>query len=181
LYAIATEREFNASRLILGRSHPDVPDPSAWQWASGFQELDGQPSLIWSGSLKQSVPILTWVQHITYPEMAYDSPIHRYLLTFTYSYAVSPPAIWRNGEELIILEAPHPWGTVLVRRAPTRVRTLQRLRAGHPDQVDQPRRAESVAEVVGQLRRVSSAARLLRRLRIQLPPPTPDPGGRPLN
>jgi hypothetical protein len=72
------------------------------------------------------------------PEMAYDSPIHRYLLTFTYSYAVSPPAIWRNGEELIILEAPHPWGTVLVRRAPTRVRTLQRLRAGHPDQVDQP-------------------------------------------
>jgi hypothetical protein len=110
LYAIATEREFNASRLILGRSHPDVPDPSAWQWASGFQELDGQPSPIWSGSLKQSVPILTWGQHITYPEMAYDSPIHRYLLTFTHSYAASPPAIWRNGEELIILEAPHPWG-----------------------------------------------------------------------
>ena len=113
VYAIATEREFNASRLILGRSRPDVADmtdPSMWQWASGFQQLDGHPVPIWSGSLTAADPILTWGQHITYPQMSYDSPIHRYLLTFTYSYARSPPAIWRNGAELIILEAPHPWG-----------------------------------------------------------------------
>jgi hypothetical protein len=42
--------------------------------------------------------------------MAYDAPLQRYLLTFSYSYAPSPPQIWTNGAELVILEAPHPWG-----------------------------------------------------------------------
>jgi hypothetical protein len=42
--------------------------------------------------------------------MSYDSPLHRYLLTFTYSYAPTVPGIWRDGAELVILEGQHPWG-----------------------------------------------------------------------
>jgi hypothetical protein len=37
--------------------------------------------------------------------MTYDRPLHRYLLTFTYSYSSQPPAVWRGGAELVILEA----------------------------------------------------------------------------
>jgi hypothetical protein len=42
--------------------------------------------------------------------MAYDQGLHRYLLSFTYSYAQTTPAMWRTGSELVILDAPHPWG-----------------------------------------------------------------------
>jgi hypothetical protein len=51
--------------------------------------------------------------------MAYDPGLHRYLLSFTYSYASAPPALWRNGSELVIMEAPRPWGPFsFVSRAP---------------------------------------------------------------
>jgi hypothetical protein len=109
VYAIASEREFNATELILGRSRPDIADitdPSKWQWLTGWQR--SWP--VFSGSLAAAAPIASWRSHFTYPEIAYDSPLHRYLLTFSYSYASSPPAIWQNGSELVILEAPHPWG-----------------------------------------------------------------------
>ena len=113
VYAIASEREYNASTLLLGRARPDVADftdPSRWQWASGWAGPDRGSSPAFSSSLAAAVPIAGWTGHITYPEMAYDSPIHRYLLTFEYSYAKTTPAMWRNGAELVILEAPHPWG-----------------------------------------------------------------------
>ena len=44
VYAIATEREFNADTLIIGRARPDVADmtdPSRWQWLSGWTDRDG--------------------------------------------------------------------------------------------------------------------------------------------
>ena len=113
VYAIATEREFNASQMIMGRSRPDVADmtnPSAWQWVSGWTTQNGDEWPLYSSSISSAVPVMAWSSHITYPQMTYDSPIHRYLLTFTYSYAPTPPAIWRNGSELVILDAPHPWG-----------------------------------------------------------------------
>ena len=37
VYALGTEREFNADRIVLGRARPDVAqmtDPSQWQWVS---------------------------------------------------------------------------------------------------------------------------------------------------
>jgi hypothetical protein len=113
LYAIATEKEFNASTLILGRSRPDiadVTDPSRWQWASGWQAGLAQPWPTWTRSIADAKPILSWPGHITYPRMSYDQGLHRYLLTFTYSYAGSPPGVWRSGAELVILDSPHPWG-----------------------------------------------------------------------
>lgn len=113
VYAIATEREFNASTMILGRSRPDVPDltdPANWQWVSGWSTQNGQQWPVYSSSPASAVPVMAWSSHITYPQMAYDSPIHRYLLALTYSYYSTPPQVWRNGSELVILEAPHPWG-----------------------------------------------------------------------
>jgi hypothetical protein len=114
VYAINSEREFNASTLILGRSLPDVADvtnPANWQWLSGWQpSADGVTYPSWSSSVSAAVPIASWASHITYPQMSYDAPIHRYLLTFTHSYAPSVPGIWRSGSELDLLDAPHPWG-----------------------------------------------------------------------
>jgi hypothetical protein len=113
VYAISTEREFNANTMILGRTRPNVAgvtDPSRWQWASGWTSSGGQPQVTWSGSIAQARPVLSWQNHITYPRMTYDPGIGRFLLTFTYSYASKTPSLWRNGSELVILEAPHPWG-----------------------------------------------------------------------
>jgi hypothetical protein len=108
-YAIATEREFKATRLFLGRSPAhvaDITDPAQWRWLVGWEHT----APVLSSVFADAQPILSWPGHITYPQMAYDAPIHRYLLTFTYSYANTPPAIWKNGSELVILEARHPWG-----------------------------------------------------------------------
>lgn len=113
VYAIATDREFNASTLILGRARADIDDitnPSRWQWAAGDETAGGKAIPQWSSSISRAQPILTWSDHITYPRMSYDAPLHRYLLTFTYSYAATPPGIWKNGSELVVLESPNPSG-----------------------------------------------------------------------
>ena len=114
VYAIGTEREFNASRLLLGRARPGVAnltDPSRWRWYSGTTTgADGTRSPEWGTSLQGAAPVLAWDSHITYPAMTYDAPLHRYLLTFTYSYSSTPPAVWNNGAELVILEGPTPAG-----------------------------------------------------------------------
>jgi hypothetical protein len=113
VYAIASEREFNASELFMGRTRPhraDITNPARWQWVSGFSQWHGQSWPRFARSFGLAVPVLGWPSHITYPQMSYDPPLHRYLLTFTFSYAGSPPGIWRAGADLVILEAPHPWG-----------------------------------------------------------------------
>jgi hypothetical protein len=87
MYAIGTEREFNASRLLLGRVRlgvADVTDPAKWQWYAGSRaEANGRNAPVWSDSLTAAVPVLDWTSHMTYPEMTCDRPLHRYLLTFT--------------------------------------------------------------------------------------------------
>jgi hypothetical protein len=109
VYAIGTEREFNASRMVVGRvpvGVANVTDPARWQWYAGA----GSGSPVWTSSSRAAAPALSWSSHITYPQMSYDAPLHRYLLTFTYSYSSRVPAVWKNGAELVILEAPNPWG-----------------------------------------------------------------------
>ncbi len=114
VYAIGTEREFNASRLVVGRVRPDpasVTDPARWQWYAGAHVLpDGRRLPVWSSEVQAAQPALTWSSHITYPQISYDAPLHRYLLTFTYSYDSQPPEVWKGGAELVILEGPSPWG-----------------------------------------------------------------------
>ena len=109
IYAIGTEREFNASRLLLGRvptGVANVTDPSEWQWYTG----SATGALQWSTSVASTAPVLTWNSHITYPEMTYEAGIRRFLLTFTYSYSSKVPAVWKGGAELVIAEAPTPSG-----------------------------------------------------------------------
>jgi hypothetical protein len=114
VYAIGTPREFNASSLVLGRVRPGVEnttDPARWQWYAGVQAVrDGHRSVRWSSTLGSARPVFRWASHITYPEMTYDKPLDRYLLTFTYSYSSQRPAVWTGGAELVILEAPTPSG-----------------------------------------------------------------------
>ena len=114
VYAIGSEREFNASRLLLGRVRPgaaNATDPSRWQWFAGVRNSsDGARAPVWTSSLSAATPVLRWNSHITYPEMTYDAALHRYLLTFTHSYSSRPPAVWRDGAELVILESPTPSG-----------------------------------------------------------------------
>jgi hypothetical protein len=112
VYAIATEREFNATNLILGRARPGIAtmtDPAQWQWQTGWTSAS-KTWPVFTSAFASATPIASWGSHITYPQMAYDSPLHRYLLTFTYSYGTTVPGIWRDGAQLVILEAPHPWG-----------------------------------------------------------------------
>ncbi len=112
VYAIASEREFNASTLVLGRSRPDIADitdPSRWQWASGAPVRSTRRPT-WSSSVAQATPILRWSNHITYPRETYDPGLHRYLLSFTYSYGAKVPAVWKAGADMVLLDAPHPWG-----------------------------------------------------------------------
>jgi Domain of unknown function (DUF4185) len=114
VYAIGTPREFNASSLILGRVRPgveNITDPARWQWFAGLRaDRDGHRRLWWSSTLGWAAPVFRWASHITYPQMTYDKPLGRYLLTFTYSYSSQPPALWTGGAELVILEAPTPSG-----------------------------------------------------------------------
>jgi len=109
MYAIGTEREFNASHLVLGRVRTGVAhvtDPSQWQWYTGSSR--GVPQ--WSNVVAAATPVLKWNSHITYPEMTYDAGLHRYLLTFTYSYSSKVPAVWKGGAELVIASSTTPWG-----------------------------------------------------------------------
>lgn len=114
VYAIGTEREFNASGLILGRVRPGVAnltDPARWQWFAGFQRGgEGTGSPMWASSPASASPVIGWSSHMTYPQMTYDAPLHRYLLAFTYSYSPNPPGVWTGGAELVILEGPSPLG-----------------------------------------------------------------------
>jgi hypothetical protein len=114
VYAIGSEREFNGSRLIMGRVRrgvANVTDPARWQWFAGSGTASGSARVPqWTSSLPAAVAVLNWDSHITYPQMSYDRPLHRYLLTFTYSYSSMPPGVWRGGAELVILEAPTATG-----------------------------------------------------------------------
>lgn len=114
MYAIGTEREFNGSRIVLGRVQTgvaNVTDPTHWQWYAGSAAgAGGAPMAQWTTSLSAAVPVLNWASHITYPQMAYDPGLHRYLLTFTYSYGSKTPAVWKGGAQLVIAESANPWG-----------------------------------------------------------------------
>jgi hypothetical protein len=113
VYALGTEREFNGSELLLGRVRPGIANittPARWQWLAVPGAAGGASRPRWTTSFSSAATVLRWNSHLTYPQISYDAPLRRYLLTFTYSYSLVPPAIWTGGAELVILEAPHPWG-----------------------------------------------------------------------
>jgi len=75
-----------------------------------------------SGCGVETKPCFFWEQtprqagHVNYPRMMYDAALDRYFLTFAdyYYRDVQPPAVpgplIKGGVELMVLEAPHPWG-----------------------------------------------------------------------
>jgi hypothetical protein len=75
-----------------------------------------------SGCGVDTIPCLFWDQpagragHVNYPHMAYDRALDRYFLTLAdyYYRDFQPPSesgpMVQGGAELIVLEAPHPWG-----------------------------------------------------------------------
>jgi hypothetical protein len=106
LRGIAYSTDHGAHWVTPGKGFPASLGNLSWviRGRGGFFP-DG-----YAHAIAAAIPIVSWPGHLTYPQMAYDPPLHRYLLTFSCSYATAPPAIWRNGSELLILEAPPPWG-----------------------------------------------------------------------
>ena len=105
VYAISTDQWDNGSNLRVGRVRANkIEDASAWQWISGFKN-DNHPR--WSHFLAQAAPVLTDDRRISTPEMVYVAAAHRYLLLTWRLHADFSP---NDGSELIIYDAPHPWG-----------------------------------------------------------------------
>ena len=49
----------------------NMTSPGASQWSGGV-DAHGHP--IWT-SLSAATPVLSWANHITYPQMTYDAPL----------------------------------------------------------------------------------------------------------
>ena len=60
--------------------------------------------------MSAAVPIVSWASHITYPQMSYDAPIHRYLLTFS-------PSNPTPGLHTIRVQTAQNYGARIVARA----------------------------------------------------------------
>jgi hypothetical protein len=105
VYAVSTDQWDNGSKLRVGRVEASkIEDASAWQWISGFKN-DNQPR--WSHSLGLATSVLSDDRRISAPEMVYIAAARRYvLLTWRLHVDFSP----NDGTELIIYDAPHPWG-----------------------------------------------------------------------
>ncbi len=105
VYAVSADQWDNGSNLRVGRVDANkIEDASAWQWISGFKN-DNHPR--WSHTLAQATAVLTDDRRISAPEMVYIAAAHRYLLLTWRLHADFSP---NDGTELIIYDAPHPWG-----------------------------------------------------------------------
>ncbi len=112
VYAIGTSASSTRPRLLLGRVRPgvaNVTDPARWQWFAGLQAGSGTDALRRGGRARCAAATagarLELAHHLSAGDLR--RPLHRYLLTFTYSYPRTPPAS-EGGAELVILEAPTP-------------------------------------------------------------------------
>lgn len=105
VYAVSTDQWDNGSKLRVGRVPADrIQDASAWEWISELKDYK-QPQ--WSNKLQKAVPVFVDDRRISLPDMVYVASIHRYLLlTWRLHKDFSPD----DGTELMIYDAPHPWG-----------------------------------------------------------------------
>jgi hypothetical protein len=105
VYAISTDQWDNGSNLRVGRVPAGkIQDAGAWRWVSGFRN-DDRPN--WSRNLPAAVPVFTDDRRISLPEMVYIAAAKRYLLLTWRLYKDFSP---NDGTELMIYDAPHPWG-----------------------------------------------------------------------
>lgn len=105
VYAVSTDQWDNGGTLRVGRVPADrIADRGAWQWISDLKN-SGHPK--WSNNLQSAISVLNDSGHISEPDMVYIAQIKRYiLLTWSLKQPFSP----RDGTELTIYDAPHPWG-----------------------------------------------------------------------
>jgi hypothetical protein len=105
VYAISSDQWDNGSNLRLGRVPVDeITDGGKWQWVEAF-EPSGEPA--WTTQLDNAIPVLSVHRWLGAPEMVYVKAIDRYLLLTWHLRSDFSPV---DGTDLIILEAPNPWG-----------------------------------------------------------------------
>ena len=105
VYAVSTDQWDNGSSLRVARVLADhIQDRNAWEWIAGVKDYDHP---LWSGNLRQAIPVLNDDGRVSLPDMVYVSSIRRYLLLTWWLYRNFSPY---DGTELMIYDAPHPWG-----------------------------------------------------------------------
>jgi len=105
VYAISSDQWDNGSNLRLGRVPADsIIRKEAWEWVCSFSP-SREPA--WSHDLQESIPVLCLHRWLGLPEMVYLAGIRRYLLLTWHLHKDFSPD---DGTDLIILEAPEPWG-----------------------------------------------------------------------
>ena len=105
VYAVSGDQWDNGSNVRLGRVPADgIMDASAWEYVSAFG-VRGEPS--WTRRLEDAVPVISMHKHIGLPDMVYLKKLDCYVLfTWRLHSDFSP----NDGTDLIIMEAPEPWG-----------------------------------------------------------------------
>jgi len=109
VYAISGEGWDNGSHCRLGRVPADrVADGSAWEFVAGFGENDDPH---WTAELAKSVPVLSHPGYLGTVDMLWIAAARRYLLLGWHHKVKSNPDA---GSELIVYDAPEPWGPFTV-------------------------------------------------------------------
>ncbi len=105
VYAISGEGWDNGCACRLARVPADrIMERAAWSWVGGFSS-DGLPQ--WTGDMTAAVPVISHPGYLGYVEMVYIAPLRRYLLLSWHHKVKCNPDM---GSELIIYDAPAPWG-----------------------------------------------------------------------
>ena len=105
VYAVSADQWDNGSNMRLGRVPNDkIARKEEWEWVCAF-DMAGQP--VWNRNLRASIPVLSMHRHMSLPEMVYLAGINRYLLL---TWRLRKDFSCNHGSDLIILEAPEPWG-----------------------------------------------------------------------
>jgi len=105
VYAVSGDQWDNGSNLRLGRVRADrIMRRQAWEWVCAFGP-SGEPA--WQGNLDEAIPVLSLHRWLGLPELVYLAAIDRYLLL---SWHLHKDFSGDDGTDLLILEAPEPWG-----------------------------------------------------------------------
>jgi hypothetical protein len=109
VYALSGEGWANGNYLKVGRVPADqIMDINAWEFAGKFN-TNGQP--VWMKDFKTAIPVLRDSGYLGYPECVYVKSLKRYLI-LGWKFKVETPEKYSpdDGSELVIYEAPQPWG-----------------------------------------------------------------------
>lgn len=105
VYAISGEGWDDGSHCRLGRVPEDsILDSAAWEWVSALSQ-ETEP--LWTKDMKSAIPVITHPGYLGMVDMVYLSSLSRYLLLSWRNKVKADP---NAGSELIVYDAPEPWG-----------------------------------------------------------------------